>query len=214
MGDTRADRRVRGASLRMGSTLSAGLVASAAALIIAASTMGNAPGKAESGWQGLDGMGPQANTAVFGAGCYWGTEAYFVEKFGGARGALEATAVGFMGPKGAWLNPTYEQVCTGESKHVEVLALKYNPDKVAYEELVRHFFTFHDPTTLNRQGNDVGPQYASAIFTTDAEQEKTAKKVIAELDQKLAAGSVKFSGRGKFARSKVTTAVLPATKFY
>ena len=113
--------------------------------------------------------------ATFGAGCYWGTEKYFKD-FGKAHpGGVEDMRVGFMGDASAQKNPSYRDVCTGQSGHVEVLHLRFDPAKVSYAALVDHFYTFHDPTTLNRQGNDAGPQYASVIFTHTPEQAEVAK---------------------------------------
>mmetsp|Transcript_15874 Transcript_15874/g.44376 ORF Transcript_15874/g.44376 Transcript_15874/m.44376 type:complete len:277 (-) Transcript_15874:207-1037(-) len=178
--------------------------------------MGNAFQKTKSNWQSLDGKNPDEQTAIFGAGCYWGTEAYMVKKFGDAAsgGALEATAVGFMGSSSAKANPSYDEVCSGRTGHVEVLAVKFNPNKVSYRELVKHFFTFHDPTTPNRQGNDVGPQYASVMFTTTEEQKAIATEVKKELEAKLSAGDIKFKGRGGFQAKTVSTQIVPATTFY
>lgn len=103
---------------------------------------------------------PEGNKkmATFGAGCYWGTEKYFCTEFAEMYpGAILGTSVGFMSPdKNAMKNPSYRQVCSGETGHVEVLHILYNADKCSYEEMVKFFYTFHDPTTKNRQGNDAG----------------------------------------------------------
>jgi peptide-methionine (S)-S-oxide reductase len=105
-------------------------------------------------------------------------------------------------------NPTYKQVCAGDTGHVEVLDIKLAPE-ASYEELLRFFFRFHDPTTAARQGNDTGTQYASVIYTHSSEQASIAARVIAELQAHLDAGAaVPFETR------KVTTQVLPATVFY
>jgi len=172
-----------------------------------------AKGSKDSGWAELNHAKPAeaSNMAVFGAGCYWGTEAFMVKKF---KGALTKTAVGFMGPKGAKEDPSYSEVCSGSTGHVEVLAVTFDPEQVTYEDLVRHFFTFHDPTTRNRQGNDVGPQYASVIFVSDDAQREVANKVIAELNERLEAGTVQFTGRGAFQNKEVTTHVTAAATFY
>ena len=106
--------------------------------------------------------------ATFGAGCYWGTEKYFATDFADKypKGAIIGTSVGFMSPDPDALKyPTYNQVCSGRTGHVEVLQILYDSSIIEYEDMVRFFFTFHDPTTLNRQGNDRGTQYASIIFT-------------------------------------------------
>jgi hypothetical protein len=103
---------------------------------------------------------PEGNKkmATFGAGCYWGTEKFFCTEFAEKYpGAILGTSVGFMSPdKNAMKNPSYRQVCSGETGHVEVLHILYNADKCSYEEMVKFFYTFHDPTTKNRQGNDAG----------------------------------------------------------
>ena len=106
-------------------------------------------------------------TATFGGGCFWGTEATFRQVDG-----VTETAVGYMG--GKMENPTYELVCTGGSGHAEVVQVKYDPDRVDYEKLLEVFWASHNPTTLNRQGPDVGTQYRSVIFFHDLEQEAIA----------------------------------------
>ena len=115
-------------------------------------------------------------TATFGAGCYWGTEKWYAKEFVKAwdapEGAEHATSGGIMcgRPEGCKRDPTYREVCSGSTGHVEVCQVKYDPGKTSYERLAKHFFTFHDPTTKNRQGNDAGTQYASVIFAHDPEQ--------------------------------------------
>jgi peptide-methionine (S)-S-oxide reductase len=108
-------------------------------------------------------------TATFGSGCYWCTEAVFQRVKG-----IEQVTSGFMG--GHVANPTYEQVCTGLTGHAEVLQVKFDPAIVSYEKLLEIFWSSHDPTTLNRQGNDVGPMYRSAIFYHNEEQKMLAVK--------------------------------------
>lgn len=105
--------------------------------------------------------------ATFGAGCFWGVEAEFRQVPG-----VISTAVGYMG--GHLANPTYKDVCTDRTGHAEVVQVEFDPAKVSYDELLNVFWKNHDPTTLNRQGPDVGAQYRSAIFFHDAEQEKVA----------------------------------------
>jgi len=118
---------------------------------------------------------------------YWGTEKYikrdFQKKF---PNSIKSAKVGFMSPnKNAVKNPTYQQVCSGLTGHVEVLFVELNdPTPDLFKELIKFFFTFHDPTTANRQGNDVGSQYASYIFTTDSVQKDIAQDIMSEL-QKL-----------------------------
>jgi peptide-methionine (S)-S-oxide reductase len=109
--------------------------------------------------------------ATFGAGCFWQVEAEFQE----LDGVIE-TAVGYEG--GDVDNPTYEQVCSGTTGHVEVCQVTFDPSKVAYEDLVEKYFQIHDPTQLNRQGPDVGFQYRSVIFTHSEEQAETARRVL------------------------------------
>jgi peptide-methionine (S)-S-oxide reductase len=133
---------------------------------------------------------------ALGAGCYWGTEKYvrknFQEKF---PGSVKSCTVGFMAPDSvpvgkSLVRPTYEQVCSGSTGHVEVLYVELNDPKKHFEELMRFFFQFHDPTTLNRQGNDQGTQYGSWIFVDDEQQQKIAKKVIGELQELVQNGAV------------------------
>jgi peptide-methionine (S)-S-oxide reductase len=106
--------------------------------------------------------------AMFGAGCFWGVQ----ETFDKVDGVV-STEVGYAG--GTVENPTYEQVCTDTTGHAEVVRLRYDPDEVSYDRLLEVFFDSHDPTTLNRQGPDVGRQYRSVIFTFDPEQQKKAE---------------------------------------
>ena len=115
-----------------------------------------------------------AEVAILGGGCFWCTEAVYLE----VRGVTKVES-GYTG--GAQPNPTYEQVCTGETGHAEVVRLEFDPGVVSYRDLLEIFFTIHDPTTLNRQGNDVGTQYRSVIFHQSPEQEATARQVMAEM---------------------------------
>jgi methionine-S-sulfoxide reductase len=108
--------------------------------------------------------------AIFAAGCFWGVQAYFDE----VPGVLK-TDVGYTG--GTTKDPTYEQVCMHTTGHAEALELEFDPKKITFRDLVRHFFRMHDPTQLNRQGPDVGDNYRSAIFYNDAEQKRQAEEV-------------------------------------
>ena len=119
-------------------------------------------------------MNGQTDIAVLGGGCFWCLEAVYLE----ARGVTRVEA-GYTG--GAVPDPTYEQICTGNTGHAEVVRLEFDPASISYHDLLEIFFTIHDPTTLNRQGNDVGTQYRSVIYYQSAEQEKVARKVIAEM---------------------------------
>src|SRR5688572_20185966 len=107
--------------------------------------------------------------ALFAAGCFWGVQFYFDQIPGVTR-----TAVGYTG--GHTKNPTYDEVCTHTTGHAEALLIEFDPDQVAYDELLRHFFRMHDPTQLNRQGPDVGDSYRTAIFYFDDDQKQAAKK--------------------------------------
>lgn len=108
---------------------------------------------------------------IFGTGCFWCTEAIFKTVEG-----IIKTEVGYAG--GHTLNPTYEQVCSGQTGHAEVTKIYYNPEIISFEKLLQVFFKAHDPTSLNRQGNDVGTQYRSIILYTTEEQKKLAEKEI------------------------------------
>ena len=121
-------------------------------------------------------MGEQRRreTATLGGGCFWCTEAVF-----DALRGVEKVESGYAG--GAVSNPTYEQVCTGTTGHAEVVRVTFDPDEIPYRDLLRIFFATHDPTTLNRQGADVGTQYRSVIFPHSDEQRKAAEEVIAEV---------------------------------
>ena len=112
--------------------------------------------------------------AILGGGCFWCIEAVFLE----ARGVTRVES-GYMG--GHADHPTYEAVCTGTTGHAEVVRLEFDPSVISYHDILEIFFTIHDPTTLNRQGNDVGTQYRSVIFTTSPAQEAVARTVMAEM---------------------------------
>ena len=116
----------------------------------------------------------QNEIATLGAGCFWCLQAACTELRG-----VSTVVSGYAG--GHVTNPNYRQVCSGNTGHAEVVQVTYNPAVVTFRELLQVFFTIHDPTTLNRQGADVGTQYRSAIFTHAAEQKRVAEEVIAEL---------------------------------
>ena len=112
--------------------------------------------------------------ATIGGGCFWCTEAVYQE----LKGVTQVVS-GYAG--GSVLNPTYDQVCSGTTGHAEVVQLTFDPALVSYRKILEIFFTIHDPTTLNRQGNDVGTQYRSVVFYHNDEQHELAKPVIAEM---------------------------------
>jgi len=118
---------------------------------------------------------PRTEVATLGGGCFWCLEAVYEELRG-----VEKVESGYSG--GPIPNPTYRQVCTGTTGHAEVVQVTFDPEVVSYREILEVFFTIHDPTTLNRQGADVGPQYRSAIFYHDEEQRRVAEGVISELE--------------------------------
>jgi peptide-methionine (S)-S-oxide reductase len=113
--------------------------------------------------------------ATLGGGCFWCLEAVYL----GLRGVTHVVS-GYAG--GHVANPSYEQVCAKKTGHAEVVQVDFDPTEISYEDLLRVFFTIHDPTTRDRQGNDVGPQYRSIILTHDSEQEAAARAVIAEIE--------------------------------
>lgn len=134
-------------------------------------------------------------TAVFGGGCFWCIEAVFDRMQG-----VASAESGYMG--GRIENPTYKQVCGGDTGHVEVVRVTFDLEKTSFRELLDVFFTVHDPTTLNRQGNDIGAQYRSVIFYTSEEQYREAKKYIEELNT------------AHTWPNPVVTSLEPASKFY
>ena len=130
--------------------------------------------KKEAPKKSMDGK-TELKLATFGNGCFWCTEAIFQRLNG-----VEKVMPGYSG--GNVDNPTYEQVCTGTTGHAESIQITYDPTKVSYDELLEVFWKTHDPTTKNRQGNDVGPQYRSVVFYHDAEQKKLAESYKARLE--------------------------------
>ena len=116
--------------------------------------------------------------AMFGAGCFWGVEYHF-SKINGVNEVIS----GYSGGKAP--NPTYEMVCSNNTEHAEVVLIDFNEDEVTYEELLSVFWKKHDPTTLNRQGPDIGSQYRSAIFYYDNEQKKVAEESLQNVQKKL-----------------------------
>jgi peptide-methionine (S)-S-oxide reductase len=134
-------------------------------------------------------------TATFAAGCFWGVEAAFRQVEG-----VVSTRVGYTG--GTVANPSYEQVCSGKTGHAEAVEIEYDPSEVSYGQLLNVFWENHDPTTLNRQGPDVGAQYRSAVFFNNPEQETAARASKDNLQQS-----------GKYKRN-IVTEITPASEFY
>ena len=116
--------------------------------------------------------------AVLAGGCFWCTEAVFLDVIG-----VKSVESGYTG--GTVANPTYKQVCGGDTGHAEAIRITFDPDQISYDDLLDVFFGTHDPTQLNRQGNDVGTQYRSAIFPQDAEQERKAREALDRANQEL-----------------------------
>ena len=137
----------------------------------------------------------QLEVATFGAGCFWCVEAVFQELRG-----VETVVSGYTG--GAVENPTYEQICTGKTGHAEVCQITYDPTQVTFKEMLEVFWKTHDPTTLNRQGNDKGTQYRSAVFFHTPEQKEQAEQYKQRLDES-----------GAF-ENPIVTKIEPLTKFY
>jgi peptide-methionine (S)-S-oxide reductase len=138
-----------------------------------------------------------SETALFGMGCFWGAERKFWETAG-----VVSTAVGYAG--GTARAPTYRQVCSGRTGHAEVVQVTYDPAKVSFDELLRVFWENHDPTQGDRQGNDVGTQYRSAIFTTTPEQRRAAEASRDAYQRQLSA-----AGHGR-----ITTEIADAPEFW
>jgi peptide-methionine (S)-S-oxide reductase len=133
--------------------------------------------------------------ATLGGGCFWCLEAVYVELNG-----VENVVSGYAG--GEVKNPNYDQVCGGRTGHAEVVQVTFDPDVISFKELLEVFFTIHDPTTLNRQGNDAGTQYRSIILYHGEEQKKAAEQTIAEL------------GAARIWDQRIVTEVVPLAEFY
>ena len=132
--------------------------------------------------------------ATLAGGCFWCLEAVFDRLQG-----VQSVESGYIGGKGA--KPTYEEVCGGRTGHAEAVRITFDPAVISYADLLEVFFAIHDPTTLNRQGNDTGTQYRSAIFFHSPEQERVARETVERL------------GRGVFAK-KIVTEIVPASEFH
>ena len=133
--------------------------------------------------------------ATIAGGCFWCLEAVFREVDG-----VESVVSGYTG--GTTTNPTYQQVCTGKTGHAEAVQIDFNPSKISYREILEIFFSVHDPTTLNRQGADVGTQYRSAIFYHNAKQKAVAEEFIGELN------------KSKLWEKPTVTQIVPLDTFY
>lgn len=133
--------------------------------------------------------------AIFAGGCFWCTEPVFSQLKGVSR-----VVSGYIG--GHTQNPTYKAICNGDTGHAEGIEIHFNAAEISYGQLVEVFLVAHDPTTLNRQGNDIGTQYRSAIFYLDEAQRESAKQIIAEFDER------------HIYNSPIVTEVVPATTFY
>ncbi len=138
-----------------------------------------------------------SETAIFGMGCFWGAERLFWKLPG-----VITTAVGYTG--GFTPNPTYEETCSGRTGHTEAVLVVFDPQQISYEDLLRVFYEEHDPTQGNRQGNDVGTQYRSAIYTTSDAQRETVDRVTAAYGERLASAG----------KDPITTEIAPAGPFY
>lgn len=134
-------------------------------------------------------------TAIFAGGCFWCTEAVFLQLNG-----VQSVVSGYIG--GRTLNPTYKDICTGETGHAEAIKIVFNPQQISFSELLEVFFATHDPTTINRQGNDVGTQYRSEVFYFSEEQKKLTEDYIALLTEENTFGK------------RIVTKMSPATTFY
>jgi peptide-methionine (S)-S-oxide reductase len=133
--------------------------------------------------------------ATLTGGCFWCIEAVFREVDG-----VESVISGYTG--GTTVNPTYQQVCTGETSHAEAVQVNFNPAKISYREILEIFFSVHDPTTLNRQGVDTGTQYRSAIFYHNEQQKAIAEELIGEID------------KARLWKKPIVTHIAPLNKFY
>lgn len=152
-------------------------------------------GKSQEKSTSEDGPMPELETVTLGAGCFWCIEAVLLRVKG-----IDSVVSGYMG--GQTRNPTYEQVCTGLTGHAEVVEVKFDPEKLPLEKLLDVFWQLHDPTTLNRQGADVGTQYRSAIYYHNDDQREAAEK-----------SKKKWDESGKF-KNPIVTEITKASEFY
>ena len=141
-------------------------------------------------------MNDRRETAIFGAGCFWGVE----EAFRRIEGVVDAT-VGYAG--GHAESPTYREVCSGSTGHAEVVRVVFDPARVSYRQLLEAFWSLHDPTQVDRQGPDVGSQYRSGVWTVDAEQQREAEAFVKELQ-----------ASGRYGKRAIVTEIEPAKTFW
>lgn len=175
-------------------TLACLTLASVVACVAACRPQASAPGTAQAAEQTQE-KSTNMETATFGAGCFWGVEAAFRKLPG-----VHSTAVGYCG--GNLDRPTYKDVCTDQTGHAEAVQIEFDPAKITYTQLLDAFFSLHDPTTVNRQGPDLGTQYRSVIFYHSPQQQAAAEAAKAALDRS-----------GKLSRS-VVTQIVPAAPFW
>jgi peptide-methionine (S)-S-oxide reductase len=142
---------------------------------------------------------PNTQRAILAGGCFWGLEELYRKDWGNGKGLLDCR-VGYTG--GQTEAPSYAEVCSATTGHAESLLIAFDPDKVTYRQLVEYFFKMHDPTTLNRQGADTGPQYRSAIFTENDEQMKIANEIKEKVRKEWYKGKT------------ITTEIAKATQWY
>lgn len=162
----------------------------AASILTLICAVGTAPGRAYASTM------TQTKTATFAAGCFWGVDNYFNKHF---KQGLIDSEVGYTG--GEMDDPNYRMVCTGTTGHAEAVKFEYDPEKLDYADMVEYFYRIHDPTTPNRQGNDQGTQYRSAIFYHDEDQKRIAEEKTAELQKTRI-------------KNKIVTDIVPASKWY
>jgi len=143
----------------------------------------------------VDNKNANQETAYLAGGCFWCLEAVFNRTEG-----ISAVTSGYAG--GKTKNPNYEQVSSGKTGHAETVKIEFDPEKISFEEILQIFFSLHDPTTPNRQGNDIGPQYRSAVFYADEKQKNSAKKIRRQIDGK------------KIYPHLIVTEILPLKEFY